>query len=44
MGEESNKAELWSLLEKQGGHVYVCGGTAMGADVGKVGWLVGDEN
>lgn len=26
-------ARLWQLLDKQGAHVYVCGGTKMGTDV-----------
>jgi NADPH-ferrihemoprotein reductase len=33
MGRTENSAEMWGLINKQGGHFYVCGGTGMGTDV-----------
>ena len=30
---EEHGASLWELLEGGRGHIYVCGGTKMGADV-----------
>jgi NADPH-ferrihemoprotein reductase len=35
MKERENAAELWDLVNSRGAHLYVCGGTSMGTDVGK---------
>ena len=33
LARPENAAEAWELVDARGAHVYVCGGTAMGADV-----------
>lgn len=35
MREAGKRAELWELIHGRGAHVYVCGGTSMGSDVGR---------
>ncbi len=35
MTERANAEVLWKLVNNQGAHVYVCGGTSMGTDVAK---------
>jgi sulfite reductase alpha subunit-like flavoprotein len=33
LAREENAREAWRMIDAEGGSVYVCGGTAMGADV-----------
>lgn len=43
MVAEENAAKLWADFQR-GGYIYVCGGTAMGADINKTLLSIAEKN